>query len=225
MMNNTYVGNNVIILGYAFIGSGVIVEDCCMIGKPSDTQIGRLEQKLKNAVSLKDYDEIVGTKTVVRKDCYIGRNSTIYSGSKLEEYVECRDYSLVGWESSIGKNSKLMYKAQVHSWVTIGENCRVGGFCCNDSRLGNNVSMFGNLLHAYREFGGGRREPAPKIQDNVTIGFGAQVIGEVVVGKNSYVASGSIVTKDVPPDTVVTLLNKHCRIDAWPGRLRKARGV
>ena len=41
------------------------------------------------------------------------------------------------------------------------------------------------------------------IQRNVWIAAGATIIGGVTVGENSVVAAGSVVTKDVPPNTLV----------------------
>jgi len=41
------------------------------------------------------------------------------------------------------------------------------------------------------------------IERNVWIGAGATIIGGVTVGENSVVAAGSVVTKDVPPNTLV----------------------
>ena len=219
------VGNNSIILGRTVIESGVVIEDNCMIGKPSDEQILQLKGRMRQSLSLEDYDDIVDTKTVIKRNCYIQRHSTIYSGTILEEDIVCKDYTSIGWDTVVGKNSKMLFRAQVHSWVAVGEACRIGGFCCNDSRLGDRVSNFGNLLHAYREYGGGRREPAPKIGDDVIIGFGAQVIGAVTVGDNSYVAAGSVVTKNVPPNTIVMLVNKHCHISKWHGELKRIRDL
>jgi acetyltransferase-like isoleucine patch superfamily enzyme len=54
------------------------------------------------------------------------------------------------------------------------------------------------------------RPPRPEIRtkpviikDNVWIGMGAVILKGVTIGENSVVAAGSIVTKDVPPSTVV----------------------
>ncbi|WP_197716628.1 DapH/DapD/GlmU-related protein [Methylocaldum marinum] len=41
------------------------------------------------------------------------------------------------------------------------------------------------------------------IERNVWIAAGATVIGGVTIGENSVVAAGSVVTKDVPPNTLV----------------------
>lgn len=40
------------------------------------------------------------------------------------------------------------------------------------------------------------------IERNVWIAAGATVIGGVTVGENSVVAAGSVVTRDVPPNTL-----------------------
>jgi acetyltransferase-like isoleucine patch superfamily enzyme len=41
------------------------------------------------------------------------------------------------------------------------------------------------------------------IEKSVWIAAGATIIGGVTVGENSVVAAGSVVTKDVPPNTLV----------------------
>jgi acetyltransferase-like isoleucine patch superfamily enzyme len=41
------------------------------------------------------------------------------------------------------------------------------------------------------------------IERNVWIAAGATIIGGVTIGENSVVAAGSVVTKDVPPNTLV----------------------
>jgi len=41
------------------------------------------------------------------------------------------------------------------------------------------------------------------IEKNVWIAVGATIVGGVTVGENSVIAAGSVVTKDVPPNTLV----------------------
>ncbi len=43
----------------------------------------------------------------------------------------------------------------------------------------------------------------PVIEDDVTVGAGAIIIGDVVVGAGSTVGAGAVVVSDVPPDSVV----------------------
>ena len=43
----------------------------------------------------------------------------------------------------------------------------------------------------------------PKIGDNVLISVGAKVLGNIVIGEGSKIGAGSVVTKDVPSNTIV----------------------
>lgn len=47
------------------------------------------------------------------------------------------------------------------------------------------------------------RIEGPKILDNVRIYAGAIVIGKIVIGENSIIGAGAVVTKDVPPNSTV----------------------
>ena len=62
--------------------------------------------------------------------------------------------------------------------------------------VGNNVS----LLHAVTLGGTGKEEGDrhPKIGDGVLIGAGAKVLGNVMIGESSKIASGSVVLNNVP---------------------------
>jgi len=67
--------------------------------------------------------------------------------------------------------------------------------------VGDNVSM----LHAVTLGGTGKEEEDrhPKIGDEVLIGAGAKVLGNITVGCCSRIAAGSVVLEDVPPATTV----------------------
>ncbi|MDX2289545.1 MAG: serine O-acetyltransferase [Hyphomicrobiaceae bacterium] len=67
--------------------------------------------------------------------------------------------------------------------------------------IGDNCSF----LHSVTLGGSGKEtgDRHPKIGDNVLIGAGAKVLGNIVVGHCSRVAAGSVVLKDVPPKTTV----------------------
>ena len=43
----------------------------------------------------------------------------------------------------------------------------------------------------------------PTIMDNVVIGSGAQILGPIIVGKNSKIGSNAVVTNDVPENAVM----------------------
>ena len=97
--------------------------------------------------------------------------------------------------------------------ITIGKNvfintgCRFqdqGGIRIGDHVLiGHNV-VLATLNHDFAPYNRATMHPAPiHIEDRVWIGANATVVPGVTIGENSIVAAGAVVTKDVPPNTIV----------------------
>ena len=92
--------------------------------------------------------------------------------------------------------------------VFVNQNCTfydLGGLDIGDDVLiGPNVSLItsGHPLEPSQRRAGVVAKPIV-IEKNVWIAAGATLIGGVTVGENSVVAAGSVVTKDVPPNTLV----------------------
>ena len=92
--------------------------------------------------------------------------------------------------------------------VFINQNCTFydlsGLDIADDVMIGPNVSLItsGHPIEPSRRRDGVIAKPIV-IERNVWIAAGATIIGGVTVGENSVVAAGSVVTKDVPPNTLV----------------------
>ncbi len=92
--------------------------------------------------------------------------------------------------------------------VFINQNCTMydlGGIDIGDDVLiGPNVSLItsGHPIEPSRRREGVTARPIV-IGANVWIAAGVTIIGGVTVGENSVVAAGSVVTRDVPPNTLV----------------------
>jgi acetyltransferase-like isoleucine patch superfamily enzyme len=101
-----------------------------------------------------------------------------------------------GDEIRVGKN------------VFVNQNCTfydLGGLdIADDVMIGPNVSLItaGHPVESSQRRAVTIGRPIA-IGRNVWIGTGAIIIGGVTVGENSVVAAGSVVTKDVPPNTLV----------------------
>lgn len=67
--------------------------------------------------------------------------------------------------------------------------------------IGRNVSLRQNTTIGAKGFNGA--EKSPVIEDNVTIGPNACIIGNITIGHHSVIGAGAVVVKDVPPYAVV----------------------
>ena len=195
------------------IGDDTIVEEFAILGKPHRSQRTDLDRLLQ------DGTQLYLNKTVIGLRCYIQAGSVIYQGVSLADDVICTDYVMVGPGSTIGTRSKLQYRAQIFHNVQIGPDCRIGGFCCNGSRIGKGSTVYGTLVHHYRQHGGDPSDLAPTVGNDVVVAFNSTVVGDIRIGDNSYIASGALVTKDVPPDSIVIGVDSVVHRSRWSGRL------
>ena len=105
-------------------------------------------------------------------------------------------YTAGGVDISVGRN------------VFVNQNCTfydLGGLdIADDVMIGPNVSIItaGHPLEPSQRRAATIGKPIV-IERNVWIAAGATIVGGVTVGENSVVAAGSVVTKDVPPNTLV----------------------
>jgi len=105
-------------------------------------------------------------------------------------------YTAHGTDLRVGRN------------VFINQNCTIydrGGVDIDDEvMIGPNVSLIttGHPLEPSQRRAGVTASPIA-IGRNVWIATGATVIGGVTIGENSVVAAGAVVTRDVPPNTLV----------------------
>jgi len=117
-----------------------------------------------------------------------------------------------GGGMKIGRNTAIFRKSylQCLPGISVGDNCMVGFFCRLDGRgglsIGNNVNISSYTIletgsHDLSTFEA-KFEPIV-IGDHVWIGTRAMLLQGVEIGEGAVVGAGSVVTKDVPPYTVV----------------------
>lgn len=78
--------------------------------------------------------------------------------------------------------------------------------------IGDDVTIYQGVTLGGTGKDEGKRHPT--IEDGVTIGAGAKVLGPITIGHHSKVGAGSIVLKDVPP---------NCTVVGNPGRIVKKK--
>ena len=79
--------------------------------------------------------------------------------------------------------------------------------------IGDNVTMYQGVTLGGTGKEKGKRHPT--IGNNVVVGAGAKVLGNITIGDNSYIGSNAVVIKDVPDNSTVV---------GVPGRITKQDG-
>ena len=131
--------------------------------------------------------------------------------------------NFVAKDAKIGKNVKIWHFAYVGSKTEIGDNVMIGSLTHVDYgvKIGSNTRIEGSVyIPPMTQIGDGvfigpaaafMNDPYPMspkmvgvvVEDGAIIGGRTVFKPGVRVGRNSVVAMASVVTKDVPPETVV----------------------
>ena len=126
--------------------------------------------------------------------------------AKVGENVKIWHFAYVGDNVEIGDNVKIGSLAHVDYNVKIGENTMIEGsvYIPPLSVIGKNVFIGPAAALTNDPYPPSEKLIGVTIKDNAIIGSRAVIKAGVIVGENSVVAMGAVVTKDVPPNTVVS---------------------
>lgn len=101
--------------------------------------------------------------------------------------------------------SRWLTGVEIHPAAAIGRRCFIdhgmGTVIGETADIGDDVLMYHGVT-----LGGDspRREKRhPTLEDGVTIGANATLVGAITIGENATVGAGAVVVDDVPPETTV----------------------
>lgn len=152
--------------------------------------------------------------TIIADNVTLRENTTI-ENSKVGEYT-CIQSSTI-FDSEIGKNVTMGPFAYLRPNSKVGNNCRVGDFIeiknsslddgtkashfayIGDAQVGKKVNISCGVVFANYD---GVNKFKTIVEDNVFIGSNANLVAPVKIGEGSFIAAGSTITDDVPPNTL-----------------------
>jgi acetyltransferase-like isoleucine patch superfamily enzyme len=126
-----------------------------------------------------------------------------------------RFINLYGCE--IGDNTKIGAFVEVQKNARIGKDCKVSShtFICEGVTIEDRVFIghsvtFINDSYPRAATADGRLQTEADwsvektlVKEGASIGSGATILSNITVGENAIVGAGSVVTRDVPPNTIV----------------------
>ena len=131
--------------------------------------------------------------------------NSVSEKAKIGKNVKIWNFAYVGDNVEIGDNVKIGSLAHIDYDVKIGENTLIEGMVYIPplSRIGKNVFIGPTAALTNDPYPRSEKMIGVTIEDGAIIGARAVIKAGVTIGKNSVVAMGSVVIKDVPPNIVV----------------------
>jgi serine O-acetyltransferase len=94
---------------------------------------------------------------------------------------------------------------EIHPAATVGEGLFIdhgnGVVIGETAEIGENVTLYQGVTLGGTGFATGKRHPT--VQDNVTIGSGAKLLGPITIGHGAKIGANSVVIHDVPENSTV----------------------
>ncbi|MDO9509441.1 MAG: bifunctional UDP-N-acetylglucosamine diphosphorylase/glucosamine-1-phosphate N-acetyltransferase GlmU [Thermovirgaceae bacterium] len=140
------------------------------------------------------HDSAVMENARIGPFAFIRDGSEIMAGAFVGKFVEIK-------KSTIGEGSKVPHLAYIgDATVGIGTNIGAGTITCN--------------------FDGEKKNPT-FIGDRCFVGSNTMLVAPVSIGDESYIAAGSVITKDVPSGSLAIGRARQKNIDGWVRRRKK----
>ena len=106
---------------------------------------------------------------------------------------------------SIAYVSRMLTGIEIHPAARIGDAMFVdhgmGVVIGETAEVGDNVTMYQGVTLGGTGFATGKRHPT--VEDNVTIGSGAKLLGPIRIGHGSKIGANAVVIHDVPANSTV----------------------
>lgn len=126
-----------------------------------------------------------------------------------------RFINLYGCE--VGDNTKIGAFVEIQKNARVGKNCKISShtFICEGVTIEDRVFIghsvtFINDSYPRAATGDGQLQTEADwkvemtlVKAGASIGSGCTILSNITIGENALVGAGSVVTKDVPPNTIV----------------------
>jgi len=180
--SHAYISAEARIGGDTIIHPNVTIEGKTVIGEGCVIRAGAriTNSRLGDNVTVKDHSVIVDSQ--VESNCSIGPFAHLRMNALLEEKATVGNFVEVK-KSRLKRGAKAMHLTYLGD-ATIGERTNIGAgtVTCNYDGVNKHETI---------------------IEDDVKIGSDTMLVAPVRIGARSMTGAGSVVTKDVPPDSLV----------------------
>jgi len=196
--DDVVIGNHVTICAGAALGGGVVIADFAIVGKRpslsprSTAKTTELPGLVVGAGTRIGSHTVIMAGTTLGQRCIVGDNAGIRERCVLGDDVVVGRSVTVENDTTIGSRTKMQSGAYMTAYMTIEDDVFIAPMVVttNDNYMGRTEKRFARLKGA-------------TIRRGARIGGGAHLLPGVEIGEEAFVATGSVVTKDVPARALV----------------------
>ncbi len=106
---------------------------------------------------------------------------------------------------TVASATRMLTGIEIHPHASIGDGFFIdhgmGVVIGETAQIGSDVTLYQGVTLGGTGFATGKRHPT--VQDNVTVGSGAKLLGPITIGHGSKIGANSVVIHDVPPNSTV----------------------
>ena len=145
----------------------------------------------------------------MNEHCSIAPDVKLGKGVKLSKFI-----NMYGCE--VGDDTKIGAFVEIQKGASVGRRCKISShsFICEGVTIEDNVFighgvMFINDIYPRATANGALQTEADwkvertVIKNGASIGTGATILANVTIGENAIIGAGSVVTKNVPANSIV----------------------
>lgn len=152
----------------------------------------------------------IGQGVVVRASTL--QDCTVSSGATVGPYAVLRN------GAKIGKNVRIGDFVEVKN-AEIGEASSAAHLSyIGDATVGKQVNIGCGAVFCNYD---GRNKHRTKVEDNAFVGANVNLVAPVTVGEGAFIAAGSTVTRDVPPDALYVQRSEPVIRQGWAAKRRQ----
>ncbi len=182
----TVLGEGVRVLEYAVVGKQPV------LGSKSTAKRDPLPPATIGAGTVISTGAIVFAGATIGAGCIVGDQACVRERVTLGDDVVVGRGSLVENDTTVGRGTRIQADAYITAYSTLEEDVFIAPcvVTTNDNFMGRTEQ---------------RKElmKGPTIRRGARVGGGAVLLPGIEVGEEAFVGAGAVVTKDVPPKTIV----------------------
>ena len=145
--------------------------------------------KIQNNSKIKSFSHLENVKiennVIVGPFARLRPGTVLKSGSRVGNFVEIK-------KSNLGKNSKVNHLSYI-----------------GDAKIGDEVNIGAGTITCNYD---GKNKYKTVVKDNVFIGSNSSLIAPLILEANSKIGAGSVITKNIPNNTLAVERNKQLHI-------------